>query len=193
MIETSLVNLREAIDYNITLHKGMKVILPIGDTAIIYGFITIDCGVLGGYIDMPPLGEATVLSNRVVFKTNNELHRFPIFNSVTSSSKDKYELRYLYVPKLLHLQYQSHVTAYIQSMTCDEPHYNVGKIENVILEEGVAYYRPMINDLYFQSASKLRGIGIDFAVITRRVSKLNDDIKYEIFSSTEVMIEKDEN
>lgn len=189
MNETSLISLEEAIEGGRTLSKGEKVSLPIGGDAEIYGFIAIENDVFSFAIDMPPLGEGKVLSNRVIFSLNNKLHRFPVFNSVCKAIEEKYELYLLYIPKFYNLS-EWGIKVYTQSMKNEVPNSNVSKIKGVRIEDKKAYYYPDNGDLYFQSTSKLRGIGNGVAVITRRLSKLSEDIKYEIFNPQEVMIEK---
>ena len=62
------------------------------------------------------------------------------------------------------------------------------KIEGAFGERQAFYY-PRENDLYFQSSSKLRGMASSFAVITRRVSKVSDQVIYEVYNPEEVKIE----
>ena len=54
MIETSLIKLDEAVDEGLKLSAGSKVLLPTGDEAEIYGFITSD-DILSINVDTPPL------------------------------------------------------------------------------------------------------------------------------------------
>ena len=66
MIETSLISLKDALAEGQTLKKGMQVVLPFQMEATIYGFISIEEDeedLFDLAIDMPPLGEAKVLSN----------------------------------------------------------------------------------------------------------------------------------
>lgn len=190
MIDTSLISLNEAIANGLTLSKGLKVSLPIGGDATIYGFIAMEDDIFSLAIDMPPLGEAKILSNRVLFGFNDQLHRFPIFSSVCKANEERYKLYLLYVSRFLNLPSQWKIKTYIQSMKHEEANPNVYKIDNVRIEDKTAYYYTKDDDLYFQSTSKLCGIGNGFAVITRRISNLSDDIKYEIFNPEEVKIEK---
>ena len=98
MIDTSLIRLNEAIKEGRTLKEGDNVILPIGLRAKIYGFIAANevDNLFNSSIDMPPLGEGYILSNRAVFKFGEELYRFPIFTSVCKTSEEKYNLYRLY-------------------------------------------------------------------------------------------------
>lgn len=200
MIEKTLVSLKDMLASGRKLFNGMKVVLPIGYVAEIYGFITIEDYVFGCIdidnsgnisIDMPPLGEAKVLSNRVIFTINEKIRQVPIFNNVSKATEKRYNLQFLYVPKFLNLS-GNKVKAYKQSMKKDIPDINVNKIESVQIENNIAYYYPSESDLFFESDSKIRGIGNGFVVITRRLSKVTDDIKYEVFNTNEIQIEKTE-
>lgn len=189
MIETSLINVIDAINNGRTLSKGQPVTLPVEGDATIYGFLAIENFIFSMAIDMPPLGEATVLSNRVIFAFDKKLHRFPIFNSVCKATEEKYGLRLLYVPRLLNLSNQWNVQAYEQSMVQEKSNPKVARIDGVKIEDDVAYYYPQNNDMYFKSSSKLRGLGNGLAVIIRRISKISGDIKYEIYNPEEIQVE----
>lgn len=190
MIETSLIKLNEAVSAGQTLSAETKVILSTGDEAEIYGFIAIDDNILSIHIDTPPLGECQVFSNRVIFYMEKQLHRFPIFKSVCQASEERYGVYLLYVPKLFHLSSEWHRKYYNESMRKENPHPQVCKIDGIRIEEKVAYYFPEELDLYFESNSKLRGIGTGFVVVIRRISPLTGDIKYEIFDFNSVMVER---
>lgn len=190
MIETSLITLEEALQEGQTLSAGSKVVLPIGDEAEIYGFIATASNILSMNIDMPPLGECQVFSNRVIFYLDKNLHRFPIFCNVRITSAERYGLYLLHVPKFLNLSSEWDRKFYIESMCKENPHPRVSRIEGVRIEDNVAYYYPNENDLYFESRSKLRAIGSGFVVVTRRISKPSENIKYEIFDSHSVKIER---
>lgn len=190
MIETSLIKLNEAVNAGKKLSAGNKVLLPTGDEAEIYGFIAIDDDILSLYIDTPPLGECQVFSNRVIFYLEKQLHRFPVFKSVCKASEERYGVYLLYVPKLFHLSSEWYRKYYIQSMPKEIPHPQVEKIDGIRIEENVAYYFPEESDLYFESNSKLKGIGSGFVVVILRISPLTGDIKYEIFDSHSVMVER---
>ncbi len=101
MIESSLIRLDEAINNGQKLSAGSKVRLPIGEEAEIYGFISTVYSMFSTEIDMPPLGECQVYSNRVIFYLDKQLHTFPIFNSVCKASEEKYEVYLLYNQKFL--------------------------------------------------------------------------------------------
>lgn len=189
MIETSLINIIDAINNGRTLSKGQQVTLPVEGDATIYGFLAIENFIFSMAIDMPPLGEATVLSNRVIFAFDKKLHRFPIFNSVCKATEEKYRLRFLYVPRLLNLSNQGNVQAYKQSMVQEKPNPKVVRIDGVKIEDDVTYYYPQNNDMYFKSSSKLRGLSDGLAVIIRRISKISGDIKYEIYNPEEIQVE----
>lgn len=189
MIETSLINLMDAIKNGRTISKGQRVTLPIKGESTIYGFIAVENDILGLSIDMPPLGEATVLSNRVIFTFDKQLHRFPIFNSVCRASDEKYGLHLLYVPKFLNLSNAWTVKAYVQTMVKETVNSSVSKIEGVKIEDNIAYYYPQDGDLYFTSLSKLKGMSNGLAVIVRRISNITGDLKYEIYNPEEIQIE----
>lgn len=189
MIETSLINILDAINNGRAISKGQRVTLPIEGESTIYGFIAIENDILGLSIDMPPLGEATVLSNRVIFTFDKKLLRFPIFNSVCRVSDEKYGLHLLYVPKFLNLSNTWTVNAYVQTMVKETVNSSVSKIEGVKIEDNIAYYYPQDGDLYFTSSSKLKGMSNGLAVIVRRISNITGDLKYEIYNPEEIQIE----
>ncbi len=190
MIESSLIRLDEAINNGQKLSAGEKVILPIAEEAEIYGFIVTTNNILSLEIDMPPLGECNVFSNRVIFYLGKQLHRFPIFTAISRPSQEKYPVYLLYIPKFLNLDSDWKKKYYIHTMTRENPHPKVAQIDGVRIEDSIAYYYPNEHDLYFESRSKLRAIGSGFAVVTRRVTKLSENIKYEIFDSHSAMIER---
>lgn len=190
MIKTTLIRLDEAIQEGQTLFVGTKVILPIGDEAELYGFIATEDNPLSSAIDMPPLGECLVFSNRVIFYIDKQLHRFPLFKSVSKTNDQRYRLHLLYVPRFLSSSSEWVRKYYIESMRSEKSHPKVNILEGIGIEENVAYYYAKDCDLYFESKSKLRAIGTGFAVITRRLSKISDNMKYEIFDSHSIMIER---
>lgn len=189
-IETSLIKLDEAVKEGQRLSAGSKVLLSTGDEAEIYGFIAIDDNILGVHIDMPPLGGCQVFSNRVIFYFDKQLYRFPIFQSVCIPSEERYGLYLLYISKFLHLPNGYATKYYLESMCNNRPHPKVSTIEGIQVQENIACYYPNKDDLYFESRSKLRAIGTGFLIITRRISKLSGDIKYEVFDSHSVMTER---
>lgn len=91
-IETSLIRLDEAVQNGKTLLAGSKVFLPAGGEAEIYGFIATSNDIFGDIIDMPPLGECQVFSNRVIYRFEECTHTFPIFSSVCKATEEKYGL-----------------------------------------------------------------------------------------------------
>lgn len=190
IIETSLISLDEAVNEGQKLSAGTKVVLPTGDDAEIYGFIAIQDNMLSTNIDMPPLGECRVFSNRVIFYLDKQLHRFPIFQSVCKPTEEKYALYLLYVSKFLNLSSEWDRKYYMESMCKDRPHPKVSRIDGIQIEDNIAYYIPNEYDLYFESRSKLRAIGTGFVIVTRRISKLSGDIKYEVFDSHSVKTER---
>ncbi|MDE6648393.1 MAG: hypothetical protein K2K45_00500 [Muribaculaceae bacterium] len=193
MIETSLIRLEDAVQNGQTLSAGSKVILPIGEEAEIYGFISTVYNMFGTGIDMPPLGECQVFSNRVIFYLDKQLHSFPILTSVCKASEKRYGVYLLYNPRYLNLPPSDWSRKYYEYTMCREnPHPKAFKIEGVKIEDSVAYYYPNDYDLYFESRSKFRAIGSGFVVITRRVSKPSENIKYEIFDSHSVLIERNQ-
>lgn len=188
-LETSLIDLQTAIRDGYILSKGMSVRLPINVEASIYGFLAIDDDVFSYEIDMPPLGCANVLANRVVFAMGEKLYRFPIFSNLSKTSKEPYNLYLLYVPKFMFSPYHSHVQAYKYSMKNDKPSANVAKLEGIRIENGSAFYLPKEDDLMFRSSSMLTGIANDFAVVVRRITKDRGHVIYEIYDKHEVRIE----
>lgn len=191
-IETSLINVNEALAQGQTLSKGMQVSLPMGLEATIYGFVPVEVSLFDFRIDMPPLGEAKVVSNRVVAAFNGGLRHFPVFNDVSKPVEERYPLSLLYIPRFLRnrLDSESLESAYLRVLMYGTPELKVKKLNGVDIEKGCAYYFPQENDLYFESSSKLSGIANGLAVITRRLSKETDELRYEIFNSDEVLVEK---
>lgn len=192
MIETSLIRLDEAIQSGLKLYEGKKVVLPSGEEADIYGFIAIEDNMLISGIDMPPLGECQVFSNRVMFFMNKELRRFPIFSKVCKVSEIRYDLYMLYIVKFFTLLSGWDGKAYLYYMRDRHIIQNLSKLNGVQIEDNNAYYLSNENDLYFESRSNLRAIGSGVAVVTRRISKKTDDIKYEIFDAHSLRMEKNE-
>lgn len=192
MIETSLIRLDEAIQSGLKLYEGKKVVLPSGEEADIYGFIAIEDSMLIPCIDMPPLGECQVFSNRVMFFMNKELCRFPIFSKVCKVSEERYDLYMLYVLRFITLLSGWDKKAYLYYMRDRHIIQNLSKLNGVQIEDNNAYYLSNENDLYFESRSNLRAIGSGVAVVTRRISKKTDDIKYEIFDAHSLRMEKNE-
>lgn len=190
MVEKSLISLYKAVKEGQKLLTGSKVILPFGDEAEIYGFIATEDNLLSNAIDMPPLGECMVLSNRIIFYLDKSLHRFPIFKSVSKAYEKRHELYLLYIPRFIHSSSEYDRIYYFDSMSKETPHRRAGNLTNVKIEENIAFYYPTENDLYFESRSKLRAIGTGFAVVTRRISKPLGVIKYEIFDSHSAMVER---
>lgn len=72
----------------------------------------------------------------------------------------------------------------------DVPDPRVSRVEDIQIENNVAYYYANKYDLFFESDSRFRAIGLGFVVITRRYSKLSGNIKYEIFDSHSVKIKR---
>lgn len=192
MVETSLINLDDAIQDGLKLSAGSKVILPSGDEAEIYGFISTENDMLSSIIDMPPMGECQVFSNRVIFYMKKELHRFPIFSTVCKASQTRYDLHLLYIVSFFNSYSSWDLKAYIKYMESKSIITNLRRLKGVKIEENLAYYYPNDYDLYFESRSKLRAIGVGFAVVIRRISKLSDEIKYELFDAHSVRIERNE-
>lgn len=191
MTEKALISLDEAVQKGQTLLAGLKVVLPlIKEEAEIYGFVATALHVLSSGIDMPPLGECKVFSNRVIFYLANELYRFPIFTSVHKASEERYGLQYLYVPRILNSPLGWNEKYYRDAMYKDVPDPRVSRVEDIQIENNVAYYYANKYDLFFESDSRFRAIGLGFVVITRRYSKLSGNIKYEIFDSHSVKIKR---
>ncbi|MDE6006203.1 MAG: hypothetical protein K2G67_01435 [Muribaculaceae bacterium] len=188
----NLICIDDLIKSGKTLSSGSKVKLPSGDDAEIYGFIATEDNSLSKFIDMPPLGESSVLSNRVIYYLDNQLFRFPIFKNVCKARDVNYELQFLYIPRFLQLGGYLR-TEYVKLLAEGIVSCKLNSIEGVSIEGDQVFYHPNEYDLYFESYSKLRAIGKGFAIITRRISKLNDNVKYEIFDSYSVKVIKNDN
>lgn len=191
-IETSLITVEEALSQGCTLRKGMNVTLPIRESAEIYGFIATDNDPYSNIIDMPPLGEAVVLSNRVLYASSKGTSIFQLFSEVGRATEEKYDIHALIIPEFVYLQSEWNRSAYIRTLKDEKADPRISRIDPRRIKMGgtKAYYHPRDIDLYFQSASKFRGIATGLAVITRRITRNTEDIKYEVFCANEVLIEK---
>lgn len=189
-IETSLINVNEALAQGQTLSKGMQVSLPMGLEATIYGFIPVEETLFNPAINMPPLGEVKIVSNRAVTYYNGHLYRYPVFRRVRKGDDEWHPLLHLYVPRFFNQGSDSVIKAYTRCFKEGVVESRIESLRGVGIEEGCAYYYPQENDLYFESSSNLSGIANGLAVITRRLSKETDELRYEIFNSDEVLVEK---
>ena len=192
MIETSLLSLDKAVDEGKKISADMKVILPNSESAEIYGFVAIEDNIFGERIDMPPLGECNVFSNRIIFNVGEHQSRRPIFLSVYKATEERYDLYMLYIFKFLDLYRGCDFKAYKSYMRDRKIIPSLSKLKEIKIEEEEAFYYPSEHDLYFESSSKLRASASGFAVITRRHSKLSDTVRYEIYDSRSVKIERNE-
>lgn len=190
MIDTSLITITEALRNGRTISKGAVVTLPIVGKAFIYGFVATLHNIYGSIMDMPPLGKTTVLSNRVLSYFHQEVHNFPVFNSIRKSDSERLELRNLHIPKYLHFLDKQQHYAYIQFLRYNELRPAIERIEGVVVEDNKAYYLPQDKEFYFESESELKAISKGCAVVTRRVSGDSDSLVYEIFNPGEVLIEQ---
>lgn len=189
-IETSLVNVNEALAQGQTLSRGMQVSLPLGLEAKIYGFIAVEETLFSPTVNMPPLGEVKIISNRAVAYYNGCLCRYPIFRSVHKCDDEWHPLFHLYIPRFFNQGREAVTRAYKRCFADGVVESIIESLRGVGIEEGCAYYYPQENDLYFESSSDLSGFANGLAVITRRLSKETDELRYEIFNSDEVLVEK---
>ena len=167
--------------------KYTPVKLPTGE-AHIFGFVAYHDNVFSDNVSCPPLGKAYVVCNRIVFSMENKLYRFPIFSSIEKNTKESYPVYLLYVPRLMDLPYQSHVTAYVDSMKNEKPNSYVWKVDSIRLIEGKAYYFPQEDEFYFDSTSQFKGIGDAFEVIITRKSPVDGSLIYEVYDPKEIEI-----
>lgn len=156
--------------------------------ARIYGFIAYHANIFSENVSCPPLGKAYVVGNRIVFSMENKLYRFPIFSSIEKNTQERYPVYLLYVPRLMDLPNQSHVTAYVSSMKNEKPNSNVWKVDSIKLIEGKPYYFPKENEFYFDSTSQFKGIGDAFEVIVTRKSPVDGSLIYEVYDPKDIEI-----
>lgn len=190
MVETSLINVREALNNGITLSKGMDVVIPkIGDASI-YGFLSTLNDAFSHVFDMPPLGRTTVLSNRILCYIGQQLCRFIIFDKVTKVTGDRLDIQYLYIPKFAYIDNPRGLTAYKKVMGNVEWDSYIAKLNRVEVEDDKAYYLPEDNEIYFESSSKLKGVSKGCAVVTKRLSNNAEAIVYEVHNYNDVFVER---
>ncbi len=97
---------------------------------------------------------------------------------------------YIYIPRFLNLSSKYKISGYKKAFENEKPRL-VGYEkypDDVKLIDGVPSYSPSNGEYIFSSASKLRGIGNSFVVITLRLSKETGTAIYEVFNPTDVEI-----
>lgn len=170
----------------------VKIKLPVEGKAEIFGFVTFHDDIFSnvgteGAPTCPPLGQANVIGDRIIFPIDNKIYRAPIFSCV-SKPEIKYPIYLLYVPRLLNQTYDSHIKAYVQSFKNERPSPYIAKVDGVRIEDKQPFYFPKEDEYIFSSKSKLRGIGNSFVVITRRISKETGALIYEVYNPKDVEI-----
>lgn len=171
-----------------TIESSIPIKLPIESHATIYGFVAYDNYPFSEVVSCPPLGPAHIIANRIVFSMEGKLYRFPIFNKISKPIEEKYPVFLLYVPRLLGLEWPSHVSSYLSSMKNEKPDRYVGKVNGIQVIENKAYYFPKEDEYLFESNTQFRGIGNSFVIITRRNSPDNGVFIYEVWNPGEVKI-----
>lgn len=188
MVEMSLISLRAAVDLGKTISKDMEVVIHKVGNALLYGIIAGNNKLMELSISIPPLGKALIMSNRVIYKLGGQFHNAIIFDKVSKAEQDKYNIHLLYVPKFIEL---GRCTSYLETMKNETINPNISRMDGVKVEDDIAYYLTQEDDLLFQSSSMLRGIGNHFGVVTMRLSKVTDEVVYEVFNPRDVFVEKD--
>lgn len=190
-----MANILEALRQGQTVGAGTQVKLPIEGNAVIYGFVPyyfddIDsCFGYEGTVTCPPIGPANVIGDRIIFPLEGKFFRAPIFESI-SPADDRYPVYLLYVPRFLNLSSKYKISGYKKAFKNERPKlvgYDKYPDDIRILDK-MPYYFPLKGEYVFSSASKLRGIGNSFVVITRRLSKETGTVVYEVYNPKDVEI-----
>ena len=182
--------LYDALNSGKKLKKNMLVKLPIAKESTVYGFVpynetyflnpdTIGC---------PPLGEATIIGNRLIYFTDKQIFRFPIFNSVSKLKDEKYNVYHLHVPRLMEIESGYKLRCYLNSVKKEKPDCDVWKVDSIKIIEDSAFYYPKEDEYLFETTTPFRAIANAFVVITRRISTDRGIVVYEVYDPKELEI-----
>ena len=193
-----MANILETLNQGKTIETDTRIKLPVEGKAVIYGFVPYHCNDIDSFFDFeetatcPPIGPANVIGDRIIFSLDGKFYRAPVFNSISSpaSPEEKYPVYLLYVPRFLNLSSQYRIYGYKKAFANEKP--RLAKYdkypEDIRVIESVPFYSPLNGEYIFSSASKLRGIGNSFVVITRRLSKEMGTVVYEVYNPKDVEI-----
>lgn len=184
-----MISLYDLFEQGKTISANTPVKLPISSKATIYGFVPYDIDisdVFDGLVICPPLGQAQVVCDRIMFNVGyKQQYRYPIYDKVSKPKEKQYPLDELYVMRFIESKYKQDYKKYISQQII---RYSIRNVEEVQVVDKKAYYSPRSGDRIFESSSGLKGIGNAFVVITRRVSTENGMIVYEVFNPNEVEV-----
>ncbi|MBD5183962.1 MAG: hypothetical protein HDS97_03615 [Bacteroidales bacterium] len=190
-----MANVIETLKQGKTLEANTCIKLPIEDKASIYGFVPYHRDEIDscfGYeetVTCPPIGRANVIGDRIIFPLDGKFFRAPIFNSV-STPEEKYPVFLLYVPRFLNLPNKDKILGYKTAFSSEKPRlkgYHKYP-DNIRVIDSIPFYMPLNGEFIFSSASKLRGIGNAFVIITRRLCKETGIVIYEVYNPKDVDI-----
>jgi len=193
-----MANIFETLKQGQTVEVGTRIKLPIEGKAVIYGFVPFHCDDIDdidsyfGYdetIICPPIGPANVIGDRIIFPIDGKFFRAPIFESL-SSKEEEYPVYLLYVPRFLSLSSKCKISGYKKAFKSERPKLiGYDKYpDDIRVIDNMPFYSPLNGEYIFSSASKLRGIGNSFVVITRRLSKETGTVVYEVYNPKDVEI-----
>lgn len=182
----------EALKQGKTINSGSRIKLPVEGLAEIYGFVpyhddTFSSIGLEKTPTCPPLGPANIIGNRIIFSIEGNIYRAPLFKAL-SIAEEKYPIYLLYVPRLLNLSAESRIKAYLSSFKNEKPSPYINQVDGIRIVDKEPFYFPNEDEYLFTSSSKLKGIGNSFAVITRRLSKDNGLLLYEVYDPQDVEV-----
>lgn len=187
-----MANIIDVLKQGETIDSHTRIKLPIEGNAEIYGFVPYyddafsNLGMESTPL-CPPLGPANVVGNRVIFGIDGKIYRSPLFKTI-STPEEKYPIYLLYVPRLMNLSAESKVKTYIASFKNEKPSYYINSLEGIKMIDNKPFYYPKEDDYLFTSPSSLRAVGNAFVVITRRRSKDNGLLLYEVYPPEDVDI-----
>lgn len=187
-----MANIIDAIKQGKTIISGSRIKLPVEGLAEIFGFVPYHEDVLSDFglertPTCPPLGAANIIGNRIIFAIDGQIYRVPLFKTLAVAD-EKYPIYLLYVPRLLDLPAESRVKAYISSFKNEKPSPYIYQVNGIKIIDKEPFYFPNEDEYLFTSPSKLKGIGNAFAVITRRKSKENGILQYEVYNPQDIEV-----
>lgn len=191
-----MANILETLNQGKTIEADIRVKLPVEGKAVIYGFVPYHCDdnmdsffSFEGTVTCPPIGPANIIGDRIIFPLDGKFYRAPVFKSI-SSPEEKYPVYLLYVPRYLNLSSKYKISGYKTAFGNEKPRL-VGHDkypDDIRVIEKTPFYCPLNGEFIFSSASKLRGIGNSFVIITRRLSVETGTVVYEVYNPKDVEI-----
>ena len=182
----------EALKQSKSINSRSRIKLPVDGIAEIYGFVpyhedTFSSLGLETTPTCPPLGGANVIGNRIIFALDGKIYRVPLFETL-SIAEEKYPIYLLYVPRLLNLSAESRIKTYLSSFKNEKASPFIHQVDGIRIVDNHPFYFPNEDEYLFTSSSKLKGIGNAFAVITRRRSKENGMLLYEVYDPRDIEV-----